>query len=647
MGKLDIRIDFINFVESPDESISYPMGILYISSYLKKNGFTNIDFTEHICLQRKIAEKETDTPTLRLYSKQHYLHAQEENPKKIIAHLKERRPHLILLGPITTYHLVELIYLVKTLREHFKEQTIIAGGPHFGKELTLDRELLEICPELDGVTVGEAEESITDVASRYYSAYINKGTPPSRTEFLSYLSETPGVLTKINELLRREPPDLDSIHAPDVGLIEDYWNSQHVTMQYHYILSKRRNPVVYTDRGYFQGEADWGYFEEDFHRFPQYTYKGPFPFGVVVGSRGCPYNCTFCCSSGRRRTHTAQQVFEQIKYMNDRYGTRTFVFFESLFTTASQNEQQRVRDFCRMLLDSRMDIEYIIDIRADIITELPDDLLAMMIRSGCIEFNIGLEKGSDQALNRVRKGTRIEQHYKAVEKLREAAGNAGREVFLNGTFILGGPGEARADIIDTVHHSWRLHLDEATFYVMQIYPGTQVYRDALREGIISPGLAPYLNVEEFPLYKTLELPLQYLSHLERANDNSRRAFSEFKKAVRELEYELTPEEKRYLSNIVLDETAKLYETFLGLIDAVLIYLARFPEEALLVGGEINETIRADVFKIEEEIRITEQKLFRRNPDYDQNIGNYQLGTLSFSLKQFIKLYNNMLKYIVI
>jgi|GEM_PF-6157309 len=48
MDKSSTKIDFINFSEYVDESISYPIGILYISACLKRSGFINIGYVDHI-----------------------------------------------------------------------------------------------------------------------------------------------------------------------------------------------------------------------------------------------------------------------------------------------------------------------------------------------------------------------------------------------------------------------------------------------------------------------------------------------------------------------------------------------------------------------------------------------------------------------
>jgi len=117
----------------------------------------------------------------------------KHNLERLLEYLKECQPHIILLGPVTTFYLVELVDLVPRLREQFPEQLFLAGGPHFGKDASLDDEILENCRGLDGIVVGEAEETIVEVAMQFYSEYCKSGKVPTRVEFQTKLEEGKGI----------------------------------------------------------------------------------------------------------------------------------------------------------------------------------------------------------------------------------------------------------------------------------------------------------------------------------------------------------------------------------------------------------------------------------------------------------------------
>jgi hypothetical protein len=128
--KSDVKFVFINFEEYWDESNSYPMGILYISACLKRCGFTNIGCVNHVCMQRKMGEKtgplfELTPPETRL---EWMSEERKHNLERLFEYLNELQPHVILLGPVTTFNLVELMDLVRRLREQFPKQLILAGS---------------------------------------------------------------------------------------------------------------------------------------------------------------------------------------------------------------------------------------------------------------------------------------------------------------------------------------------------------------------------------------------------------------------------------------------------------------------------------------------------------------------------------------
>jgi hypothetical protein len=247
--KSDVKIEFINFEEDFNKSHSYPMGVLYISAYLKKNGFTNIGYVDHMCLLRKIEESRTLFPK-RLEEENLKITEQrrENNLGDLIKHLNNRQPHIILLGPITTPYLVELTDLVERLRQNFSKPLILAGGPHFGKDQMLDGALIKCCSGLDGVVVGEAEETIVAIVDRFYYIWRNEKAQPSRIDFLHEGAKMTNIVIRNKMFMAKKPVRLEDLPSPDMSLLEEYWNNPKIRVDYRYSLSNRRNPFTRTSR---------------------------------------------------------------------------------------------------------------------------------------------------------------------------------------------------------------------------------------------------------------------------------------------------------------------------------------------------------------------------------------------------------------
>ena len=99
-----------------------------------------------------------------------------------------------------------------------------------------------------------------------------------------------------------------------------------------------------------------------------------------------------------------------------------------------------------------------------------------MARAGCWMIAWGIESGSPEILNRVRKGIQPERVIQSL-KWSKAAG-----IRNYGYFILGLPGETEETIERTIAFSKSLPLDLALFHIAVPYPGTPFWFEALEEG---------------------------------------------------------------------------------------------------------------------------------------------------------------------
>lgn len=621
--KSDVRIQFINLLEYSG-SKPYPMGLLYVSAYLKKHGFTNLDYIDYLCLRRDV--RTYDGYQIRWPEDPE---EDESDIVKMLRHLYARKPHVVFIGSVTTPSLVELIDLVPRLRERHPDIILLAGGPHFGKDESMDLELIrDHCRGLDGIIVGEGEETATEIVEEYFLIHKNKSSLPKRSDFSSRLEKIHGVLTQTGLFHSRKLPNLNSMPFPDMELLEEYWKNPRRTMYYKYSLSERRNPKVGEFEGFIQEDFDWGSYFESIHYFDRFMDReADFPFGIVIGSRCCPYNCAFCSSMGERRLHTPQHVFDQMVQLHERFGIRLFMFFDPLFTLAAPDEQNRVEKLCELLLNSELDCKYIIDVRADVILGLREELLVKMIRSGCAQFNFGMEKGSNRALRRLTKGIKVEDHHTALERLRKISEEEELPILLNGTFILGGPGETKEDVRETLLHAFSLDLDALVFYQMQIHPGTRVYDEAVDEGLLDRGLAPYLNAKEYPIFVSDEVTESFLYKTKLYSEKLLSSTRDMKNCLRKIESQLKYREGHLVTALEVPSFRESYGIVRRFLVEALDFLRRNPNESLFEEEEITSTLKPFASRVYQEIERLESQLLKEYPNYDPSIGHYRMGTL--------------------
>jgi radical SAM superfamily enzyme YgiQ (UPF0313 family) len=192
----------------------------------------------------------------------------------------------------------------------------------------------------------------------------------------------------------------------------------------------------------------------------------------VMTMRGCPYRCTFCAAgevSGRRlRMLDVDPMVELVRHYAER-GFDSITFYDDTFTI----DRKRTRAFCRRLIGDGLRVHWNCFTRVDCVDAQTLDL---MRRAGCYLVTFGIESFNDKTLRRLRKGFRAAQAHEAIRQVRAA----GMAAFAS--FMIGLPGETRADIEYTIRRVVASPLDLAVFPVFEPHKGTPIYQDCLREG---------------------------------------------------------------------------------------------------------------------------------------------------------------------
>jgi radical SAM superfamily enzyme YgiQ (UPF0313 family) len=248
---------------------------------------------------------------------------------------------------------------------------------------------------------------------------------------------------------------------------------------------------------------------------PLERYKLPIVGGrytFVVTSRGCPAGCRFCIKhvtyQNTFRFRSPAHIMQEVQKLVD-LGTTNIHFEADLFTI----NREQVLGLCQALVDSGLPVRWTCNSRVDFVDE---ELLRVMGRSGCWMISWGIESGSPEILQRVRKGIRPEQVEQALRWSRAAA------IRNWGYFILGLPGETEETIQQTIAFSKKLPLDLALFHIAVPYPGTPFWFEAQEQG--------WLRVrrwEDFDMYSSavVDYPNLTAEQLQAAARRAARAWS--------------------------------------------------------------------------------------------------------------------------
>ena len=125
--------------------------------------------------------------------------------------------------------------------------------------------------------------------------------------------------------------------------------------------------------------------------------------------------------------------------------------------------------------------------------KIDDALVAKMANAGCVEVSLGLESGSNQVLKAMRKKYRAPDIQRASELFKA------RGIRRMGFLLLGGPGESRKTVEESLAFTDKLNLEMVKVTIgIRIYPDTDLARYARRTGKITPDdtlLLPKFYIE--------------------------------------------------------------------------------------------------------------------------------------------------------
>jgi len=189
------------------------------------------------------------------------------------------------------------------------------------------------------------------------------------------------------------------------------------------------------------------------------------PFILTMSSRGCPFRCIYCSSSyiykRRFRPRSPRNVVDEMAYAK-KLGARSVIFFDDTFTI----NKKRTLEICREIRRRRLGIEWICDSRVDTVD---GQTLKAMKEAGCRLILYGVESGSQEIIDNIKKGVTVSQ----VRQTFLETKRAGLETLA--FFIIGLPGETKETVRQTIEFAKELDPDYVQFTIATPYPGTDFY----------------------------------------------------------------------------------------------------------------------------------------------------------------------------
>ncbi|MFH1257060.1 MAG: radical SAM protein [Candidatus Diapherotrites archaeon] len=347
--------------------------------------------------------------------------AQNMELEEVVAAAKEFSPELVVLDTSTPsiYSDVKCLEGIKKAVKCFA----VLVGTHVS---ALPKESLELSKEIDAIARHEYDYILRDLANAF-----EEGTDWRGVRGLTFRSN--GAVQG----------------TPDMHFIEKLDDLPFVSAVY-------RNHLNY--KNYF---------------YPANLY----PEITIITGRGCPFQCTYCvmpqAMNGRRyRYRSVENVLRELKYIKENFPDVKEVFIEDDTLTANR---QRVKELCDKIVAEKLKIRWSCNARADVDLET----LQKMRKAGCRLLCVGFESGSQEILDNIKKGTKLE----VIRQFMKDAKKAG--ILVHGCFMMGNQGETKETIGKTVKFAVELEPDSAQFFPIMVYPGTEAFDFFRKNGFIT------------------------------------------------------------------------------------------------------------------------------------------------------------------
>lgn len=211
----------------------------------------------------------------------------------------------------------------------------------------------------------------------------------------------------------------------------------------------------------------------------------------IETSRGCPYSCTFCTESVRKKKWRAlapDRVINNIKYYIRRYGICNFTFIDdNMFGNIKRGEK-----IVERLAREKLGINWYTNIRTDYMSKVDSSFISTLEGSGCKMLTFGAESGSERILKMINKKATPEEVITTNRKL------ARSNIIPHFVTIRGFPTETKNDLTETFLLNSQLLIEnkravcDSPFLIAT--PSTKIAEMCLGDQIKSYKLEDWANI---------------------------------------------------------------------------------------------------------------------------------------------------------
>ncbi len=241
-----------------------------------------------------------------------------------------------------------------------------------------------------------------------------------------------------------------------IGEAEGVWKTLLTDFQDGNLKQKYYNPVPDLDK----------YVPKDFSRIIK---KRLFKLVPIMTTRGCPYNCDFCCVTnlfGKKMRHiSVENVVRDIKES----GVKNFMFLDDNIIGHPQYAKELFKAIKPLKIKWVGQASVSLLVRDTALMQLAAD-------SGCRALFFGIESVSEKQMETMHKAIKeIKNLESAMKKIKK------KGILIHASMVFGFDNDTREIFDETVRFLIKNKVSTVSFNILTPYPGTKTYDDMKKE----------------------------------------------------------------------------------------------------------------------------------------------------------------------
>ncbi len=394
---------------------------------------------------------------------------------------------------------------IKVLRKEGVKSHITMGGqsPTFHY-----REVLEMCPGLDSISMYEGEETIVELARA-----LGRNQDWRKIRNLAY---------RTNGGIKFNPPrsliaELDSLPFPARDTIP-------------YILDHKKEEGVVS----------------------------------MAGGRGCPMNCGFCSirafynapGGPLWRVRSNKNIVDEIESLVHRFGIDELLMVDDVFVGPGQKNKERIFDLVDQIESRRLSIMLSVAERVD---NIDREVFGRLKEIGVRNILLGIESGDQKILDRFDKGITIDQIIKAIEILQQLG------IDITVSFINFTPWTTLEQLKDNIRFFAKLRINVLQGFLnrFQVYGGTPLGNQMIEAGH-AQGTFPNFSYQS--LDKRIDLVYEIAKKSLGTFLGTADELNKIQRKIRKKTFRAKQERRREETNILLEEKTRYVKLMTKVVD---------------------------------------------------------------------------------